>query len=45
MSTQLHTSDAHHSMVGVAHSVERSVVVREAVGSIPSTHPMGLRFT
>lgn len=45
MSRQRHT-DPLHPMVGVAHLAERSVVVREATGSNPVTHPtFGLRFT
>jgi hypothetical protein len=52
MSRQLHTDlpsageDTHHLMVAVAHSVERSVVVREVAGSNPVSHPnFGLLFT
>ena len=45
MTTQLHTElpsageDTHHTMVGVAQLVERSVVIRDAAGSSPVAHP------
>lgn len=53
MSAQSHTElpsagdDHHHLMVGGARLVERQVVILEAAGSNPVTHPKynGVRFS